>query len=673
MRARNVSSITASASSPSSGAWILLAALEKSIEAQGVHVAELVSAFEVLLPSPDGNSLLPEGQQHETEFEHSNDPAFFSLLPKDVTNLLEYPGVLPHADAADDDHGPLLKRQHVVDLLYATRHGRRISLSTLRALLQAATRQNRTLPNVVSLPSLEQHHTGINKRVTVVGDLHGSLSDLEAVLSFAGEPSADHVLVFNGDLADRGEHGIEVIAIVAALLLAYPNQALLQRGNHEDVMLSIAYGLALECRFKYGKGTFSKRLAPLLDSFFRSLPLATVVQGDALIVHGGPPPPGVSLEDISKLDLLSGEGYSRTVRPPKTATASNEPTGGNRVQDDKINVDVIEALLWSDPSIDEVNGTLKDNSCTKSWKPNKSRGAGYKYDSNIVRNFLAKEGLFRLIRSHEPVQNGCVLQTGTDSSFECFTVFSASRYPNKEGFNRGASLTLLPDGKHRITRYDTEDDEPVMDVSNVLTEAAKETNEIVQQVHDIRKCDVDSMALRRALSEAIAAHRSQLEQSLNAVAAAKNIGVQELPFHDAIDVLIDVLQLEGEGLCQRGPRLALAKALSKQCHTPTDFPETLDLVHALDECLVEHDKSTYKNHLKWLHSIFSLVDANDDGVVSKSEWDVAVAKINARVPDGGLGAINADETWAILDLDHDGFVTVDEWDTVLLDVSLTRS
>ena len=34
-----------------------------------------------------------------------------------------------------------------------------------------------------------------------------------------------------------------------------------------------------------------------------------------------------------------------------------------------------------------------------------------KFDSNIVRNFLRQEGLFRLIRSHEPVQNGCVRYT----------------------------------------------------------------------------------------------------------------------------------------------------------------------------------------------------------------------------------------------------------------------
>ena len=627
------------------GAWTLLAALEKSIEAQGVQVARVVSSLEVLLPRSEFNRNGKQAVDDTGECPHSNDPAFFSFLP--------------HMRSARDILQNPIQRQHIVDMLYATRHGRRIALSTVEAILTATTWHFQTLPNVVTLPPLTKSKSS---RVTIVGDIHGSLSDLEAVLALMDEPSYNHIIVFNGDLADRGEHGIEVIAIVCAMVLAYPNKVLINRGNHEDVTLSIAYGLALEIKHKYGTMAFEMKLAPLLDAFFMSLPLATVIQDDALIVHGGPPPPGVSLKDIMNFERLSDKDFSRTVR------------GAMLNQSNEDQKTIIEALLWSDPSVDSEKGGLKNNPAGKRWKPNKSRGAGFKFDSNIVRNLLQTEGLFRLIRSHEPVRNGCVRYAvdageNLEQDLEFFTLFSASRYPNKEGFNRGAILTLLPQRRHRIVRYDTEDDEPVMELSTVLkaTGTAPKMSQLEEHGH---APDVDSITLCRVLSEAIAAHRSVLERALGNMALSRNVPVEKLPFHDAVDVLTEVLNLDGEGLCQPGPRLALAKALSKK--SSPIIPETIDLIRALDECVAEQDKDSYSIHLNWLHAIFTLVDADHDGVVSKAEWDEAVATINAGLSDKSCDShVDADETWAILDLDNDGFVNSAEWDSVLLDVALT--
>lgn len=476
------------------------------------------------------------------------------------------------------------------------------------------------------------------------------------------------MIVFNGDLADRGGHGVEVIAIVCALVLAYPNQVFINRGNHEDLALSVTYGLALEIQHKYGPATFTKQLGPLLDDFFRSLPVATVIEKDALIVHGGPPPPGVTLANVSQLERTSAKQFSRTVRTTKTSQ-------GDEIHAEKEHDLILESLLWSDPSIDEVTGNLKDNRNGKPWKPNKSRGAGFKYDSNIVRDVLQQERLFRMIRSHEPVHNGCVRYAINDYEKtpgphrEFFTVFSASRYPNKEGFNRGAILTLLPLKGHRIVRYDTEDDEPVMELSKVLAPDPTILDQVPFIDQEVNPCNINSIALRRSLSEAIASHRSQLEFCLEQRANSLRVDIQQLPFCEAVDVLVDVLQLDGEGLCQPGPRLALARALSKQCNTETP-PESIDLIHALDDCIAEQDGSNYLIHLTWLHTIFSLVDANHDGVVSYGEWKAAVTKINQSLPPDAT--VDADETWEVLDLDHDGYVTAGEWDSVLLDVSLTR-
>jgi hypothetical protein len=250
---------------------------------------------------------------------------------------------------------------------------------------------------------------------------------------------------------------------------------------------------------------------------------------------------------------------------------------------------------------------------------------------------------------------------------EFFTVFSASRYPNKEGFNRGAILTLLPNGKHRIRRYETEDDEPVMEMADVLA-----PNPVVQTVTPatpVVEKAVDVSTLRRVLSEAIASNRSTLEESLFQLSISQDVEMDSLPFHDAVDVLVDVLHLDNEDFAERAPRLALARTLcsDSQC---SSIPETIDLLHDLDQCLAEQDGDSYSIHLNWLHAIFSLVDADHDGIVSKVEWEKAVATINANVPTGGT-LIDASQSWELLDFNHNGYITAAEWDSLLLDVSLT--
>jgi diadenosine tetraphosphatase ApaH/serine/threonine PP2A family protein phosphatase len=366
------------------GAWTVLAALEKAKESQGIQVARLVSSLEALLPR-SGYDLSELGvqQQHTNYQQHTTDPAFFSLSPESLSNM-----------TGDE----------VLKILESTRRGRRVDLRTIEALVKAATGQfRRSRPSrVVSLPPLNH-----DQQLTVIGDLHGSLSDLEAVLGLTGAPSYNNLLLFNGDLADRGDHGIEVIAVVCALYLAYPEFVFVNRGNHEDLALSIAYGLAAEVQHKYGASVFRDRLIPLLDAFFCSLPLATIVEKDALIVHAGPPPPGVKLSDVKQYlcERDDGSGFSRTIRTDsKDLSVSQQQQ--SRAQE------VVEALLWSDPAVDENAGSLEDYQGQKfndemlGWIPNVSRGAGYKFDSDIVRNVLHAEGLIRLVRSHEPGMSG---------------------------------------------------------------------------------------------------------------------------------------------------------------------------------------------------------------------------------------------------------------------------
>jgi hypothetical protein len=58
-----------------------------------------------------------------------------------------------------------------------------------------------------------------------------------------------------------------------------------------------------------------------------------------------------------------------------------------------------------------------------------------------------------------------------------------------------------------------------------------------------------------------------------------------------------------------------------------------------------------------------MVDANHDGVLSRTEWTDAVAMVNSRLPEDAE-PIDADESWALLDMDGDGFVSASEWDSL---------
>ena len=94
---------------------------------------------------------------------------------------------------------------------------------------------------VLAAPSL-------SRKVTVVGDLHGSFRDLVLVLESIGEPGPSNQVIFNGDFVDRGPQGVEVLATLLALKLVHPESVHLNRGNHEDAQLVKVYDFYSEVR-----------------------------------------------------------------------------------------------------------------------------------------------------------------------------------------------------------------------------------------------------------------------------------------------------------------------------------------------------------------------------------------------------------------------------------------
>eukprot|EP00008_Paramoeba_atlantica_P002382 CAMPEP_0201502682 /NCGR_PEP_ID=MMETSP0151_2-20130828/84261_1 /ASSEMBLY_ACC=CAM_ASM_000257 /TAXON_ID=200890 /ORGANISM="Paramoeba atlantica, Strain 621/1 / CCAP 1560/9" /LENGTH=1061 /DNA_ID=CAMNT_0047896295 /DNA_START=611 /DNA_END=3796 /DNA_ORIENTATION=- len=247
-------------------------------------------------------------------------------------------------------------------------------------ILQTAARMFRVESNIVHLTV----YPGID--LTICGDLHGQLPDLLTIFRLRGLPSANNWYVFNGDVVDRGEHGVECLLLILAFKIAFPRSVFVNRGNHETRSMNEKYGFADEVRAKYGRQN-----QDIFHEVFRTLPLATCIQGKAIVLHGGLfSRDGVTLGEISHIDRFT-----------------DPPTGMLNSLEDQ----VFEEILWSDP--------VKQQGRTVT-----SRGAGIGFGPDVTKDFLQRNNLHLLIRSHEVVSQG--YQVSHD--YRLITIFSASNY-----------------------------------------------------------------------------------------------------------------------------------------------------------------------------------------------------------------------------------------------------
>ncbi|KAI9864516.1 MAG: hypothetical protein M1813_003005 [Trichoglossum hirsutum] len=255
-------------------------------------------------------------------------------------------------------------------------------------------------PTMVEMEVKEGH------KLTVCGDTHGQFFDLLEIFRLNGFPSDTHSYLFNGDFVDRGSWSTEIAILLYAYKWLRPNAFFINRGNHETDDMNRVYGFEGECKAKY-----NERIFKLFSESFSALPLATLIGGKFLTLHGGLfSDDNITLDDIRKLNR-------HNQRQPGHAGLMME-------------------MLWTDPQTAPGRGPSK-------------RGVGMQFGPDVTKRFCEKNGLEAVIRSHEVRMEGYEVE----HDGRCITVFSAPKYCDSTG-NKGAYINIGSDLKLEYHKFD---------------------------------------------------------------------------------------------------------------------------------------------------------------------------------------------------------------------------
>ena len=254
----------------------------------------------------------------------------------------------------------------------------------------------------------------IRSPVKVFGNLFGQYNDLMRFFESYGHPSDDNQMgdihtyqyVFLGDICDRGNYSLEVIFLLLALKVRYPDHIYIVRGHHEDININSVFGLAEECdkrlndNYKTENPIFMK-----INNLFDILPLAVLIDGKTLCVHGGI---GSSVSKL--LDIGS-------IKRPVSISQDV------RTHEQQVLID----LLWSEYSDDITDIAVnEERDITKS-------GFILKYGKERLNKFLADNKLNLLITAHQWISDGIKSYNNDKLVIVCSSTNYMDKYNNIGG------------------------------------------------------------------------------------------------------------------------------------------------------------------------------------------------------------------------------------------------
>jgi protein phosphatase len=228
--------------------------------------------------------------------------------------------------------------------------------------------------------------------VAIVGDLHGNFHDLIRIFALVRDP-LQHRFLFLGDYVDRGQYSFDVLLLLIAFALKFPENCFLIRGNHEFRQVNSEYGFLAEMFERFGDDVLWQRC----QTVFGYLPLAAIVGGAIFCVHGGIGPNVVSVAAVQSRALPIDDD-----------------------SDDRM----VAELVWSDPTANTA-GYVESR-----------RGKGVQFGEGALRKFLDDSKISCLMRGHEWGMQG----VREFPKGMCVTVFSSSDYCGRG--NCGGFVTI---------------------------------------------------------------------------------------------------------------------------------------------------------------------------------------------------------------------------------------
>jgi len=251
-------------------------------------------------------------------------------------------------------------QKFVLDMAEHFKSEKRIHKKYVYQILVAAKKLFSAQPTLVDIDIEE------GGKINVCGDTHGQYYDLLNLFQLNGWPSATNRYLFNGDFVDRGSFSCEVLLLLLAFKLLYPNQFFMSRGNHETMAMNKMYGFQGEICQKYSILAYD-----ISCELFRVLPLAHVIGKKIFVVHGG-----ISTNNNGAVKLSTIRELDRNREPPDNGAAH-----------------LMSDLLWADPQPENGKSPSK-------------RGVGFSFGPNFTTEFLNTNGLDLIIRSHEVKAKG---------------------------------------------------------------------------------------------------------------------------------------------------------------------------------------------------------------------------------------------------------------------------
>lgn len=256
----------------------------------------------------------------------------------------------------------------------------------------------------------------------IFGDIHGQFRDMLLFLHDYGFPSSSGPMyIFNGDWVDRGSHQLEVVSLVFALKLAYPQKVRLLRGNHEDREQSNhmgAVGFLGQCCARLGEDLGPDVSSSCFDAF-EHLPLGCLVKQDdvdkVFVCHGGI---GDGQWDMDWLQCIA--------RPLDHDTLASDKSLYN--------------ILWSDPNPEDgegdcfgVHDSPRDN----------HQNLIVTFGKDVTSSWCARNNVEMIVRSHQAQVGGCGFEVMHGG--RCIRVFSARDYESNGNDASILSLTQAAD------------------------------------------------------------------------------------------------------------------------------------------------------------------------------------------------------------------------------------